>query len=296
MLGEKLTKGEEEDEAVPLKKQVFFVESPQEDGGKGKAPIEHSGVPPLLYGADDFIDPALSPEEGAGSTQSGTTPPPAPSHSAGGGEVIEISSSPEPEGVVDTTLEAGIFDGLEPLLLDYESEVPETTPAGPSGNIEARGQAKMDADPSQSRRELDGAERGANSSKSKRSLEEMDEKFKRWIAKGEAFEVQKEEKKRKIQLEALSAYPVDAAKAELITKIINNSFFRGKLLSLGFHNPFLTGQGKQEALEKTIDAILRSRGKSAGSLSDLLDFQCDLEDPKRREAALRPYLRGGDPY
>ena len=70
-----------------------------QDKGKGKAPIEHSGLPPeiVLDGSDYFLDPPLSPEEGAYSTQSGTTPPPAPSHSAGGG-AAPSSISPADEG------------------------------------------------------------------------------------------------------------------------------------------------------------------------------------------------------
>ena len=93
--------------------QVFFVESPKEElgKGKGKAPIEHSGVPPTLLTREDFIEPPLSPEEGAYSTQSGTTSPPAPSHSAGGGVAPSSSIHPDPDPV------------REPLILSAKDKI-----------------------------------------------------------------------------------------------------------------------------------------------------------------------------
>ena len=77
------------------------VESPKEELSKGKRkapmePLELQG-PPTLRSLDDLILVPLSPEEGACSTQSGTTPPPAPSHSAGGG-AAPSSISPAEEG------------------------------------------------------------------------------------------------------------------------------------------------------------------------------------------------------
>lgn len=93
--------GKKEDEAMPLAKknrvddQVFFAESPIEELGKKKTPIEHSGFPPILLTQEDLIEPPLSPEKGAYSTQSGTTSPPAPSHSAGGGAAPSSSIHPD---------------------------------------------------------------------------------------------------------------------------------------------------------------------------------------------------------
>ena len=73
------------------------MESPKEELSKGKRkapmePLELQG-PPTLRSLDDLILVPLSPEEGARSTQSGTTPPPAPSNSAGVGAAL--SSIPE---------------------------------------------------------------------------------------------------------------------------------------------------------------------------------------------------------
>ena len=67
------------------------------------------------------------------------------------GEIIEITSSPEPEGVVDTTptLVVGHFEGLETLL--EIPPLPETPPAGPSLALEEREQAPsvgLNLDPS----------------------------------------------------------------------------------------------------------------------------------------------------
>nr|QFO90881.1 hypothetical protein [Cynodon dactylon x Cynodon transvaalensis] len=45
-------------------------EGSREPGGKGKAPIEHSGVPPQLRSMEDFIEPPLSPDEGGGAAPS----------------------------------------------------------------------------------------------------------------------------------------------------------------------------------------------------------------------------------
>ena len=209
------------------------------------------------------------------------------------GEIIEITSSPEPEGVVDTTptLVVGHFEGLETLL--EIPPLPETPPAGPSLAPEEREQAPsvgLNLDPSQSSRRLDGGERGANSSKrsSTLSLEELEESDSKFKVGVESLEARLEGIKRKKQLQAFGASPFETAKGELVTSIGENSQFRvGLLLSLDVKCPLT---GKREALEKTIEAILKCQGKPTDSLASLLDLKCDLEDPEKLETALRPYL------
>lgn len=187
------------------------------------------------------------------------------------------------------------FEGLEPLL-----EVPsfqETPPAGPSLDPEEREQAPsvgLNLDPSQSSRRLDGGERGGNSSKRSFTsfLAYLNESASRWKARGEFLEARLEGKKREKELQALKAYPFETAKAELVTAIGNNSKFRVALLSLHLKNPLLAigATGKLQALSNTIGDILKSQGKDIKSLKDLLDLKCDLEDPKKGETALRPFL------
>jgi hypothetical protein len=78
------------------------------------------------------------------------------------GEIIEIPSSPEPEGTTPRMV-VGHFESLG-LLLEIPP-LPETPPAGPSlaPEPEEREQAPsvgLNLDPSQSSRRLDGGERG----------------------------------------------------------------------------------------------------------------------------------------
>ena len=116
-------------------------------------------------------------------------------------------------------------------------------------------------------------------------MEESDSKFTVGV---ESLEALLEGIKRKKQLQAFGASPFETAKAELVTSIGENSQFRvGLLLSLDVKCPLT---GKREALEKTIEAILKCQGKPTDSLASLLDLKCDLEDPEKLETALRPYL------
>ena len=207
------------------------------------------------------------------------------------GEIIEIPSSPEPEGEgTSPRMVVGHFESMG-LLLDI-SPLPETPPAGPSlaPEPEEREQAPsvgLNLDPSQSSRRLDGGERGGNSSK--RCLRvEMEESDRRWKVARQSAEASFEGNRRAALLQALEASPFETAKAELVTGIGGNFYFRIALINSLFVSP-LTGQ--RGALEKTIEAILQCQGKPTNSLSSFLDLKCDLEHPESRKTALSPYLK-----
>jgi len=169
------------------------------------------------------------------------------------GEIIEIPSSPEPEGTTPRMV-VGHFESLG-LLLEIPP-LPETPPAGPSlaPEPEEREQAPsvgLNLDPSQSSRRLDGGERGGNSSK--RCLRvEMEESDRRWKVARQSAEASFEGNRRAELLQALEASPFETAKAELVTGIGANSEFRLALIRSLFVSP-LTGQ--RGALENTIEAI-----------------------------------------
>jgi hypothetical protein len=204
------------------------------------------------------------------------------------GEIIEITSSPEPEGTTPRMV-VGHFESLG-LLLEIPP-LPETPPAGPSlaPEPEEREQAPsvgLNLDPSQSSRRLDGGERGGNSSK--RCLRvEMEESDRRWKVARQSAEASFEGNRRAELLQALEASPFETAKAELVTGIGANSEFWLALIRSLYVSP-LTGQ--RGALEKTIEAILQCQGKPTNSLSSFLDLKCDLEHPEKMKTALRPYL------
>lgn len=206
------------------------------------------------------------------------------------GEIIEIPSSPEPEGEGTSPRMVVHFESLG-RLLDIPP-LPETPPAGPSlaPEPEEREQAPsvgLNLDPSQSSRRLDGGERGGNSSK--RCLRvEMEESDRRWKVARQSAEASFEGNRRAALLQALEASPFETAKAELVTGIGGNSAFRIALINSLFVSP-LTGQ--RGALENTIEAILQCQGKPTNSLSSFLDLKCDLEHPESRKAALSPYLK-----
>jgi len=168
-------------------------------------------------------------------------------------EIIEIPSSPEPEGTTPRMV-VGHFESLG-LLLEIPP-LPETPPAGPSlaPEPEEREQAPsvgLNLDPSQSSRRLDGGERGGNSSK--RCLRvEMEESDRRWKVARQSAEASFEGNRRAELLQALEASPFETAKAELVTGIGANSEFRLALIRSLFVSP-LTGQ--RGALENTIEAI-----------------------------------------
>lgn len=204
------------------------------------------------------------------------------------GEIIEITSSPEPEG---TTPHMGEEEFPDLQSLVEIPPLPETPTAGPSlaPEPEEREQAPsvgLNLDPSQSSRRLDGGERGGNSSK--RCLRvEMEESDKRWKVAKLSAEASFEVNRRAKLLQALEASPFETAKAELVTGIGANFQFRLALIESLYVSP-LTGQ--REALENTIEDILQCQGKPTNSLSSFLDLKCDLEHPEKRKTALRPYL------
>ena len=204
------------------------------------------------------------------------------------GEIIEITSSPEPEGTSPRMV--GHFESLG-ILLEIPP-LPETPPAGPSlaPEPEEREQAPsvgLNLDPSQSSRRLDGGERGGNSSK--RGLRvEMEESDRRWKVARQSAEASFEGNKRAALLQVLEASPFETAKPELVTGIGENLEFRLALIRALYVSP-LTGQ--RGVLEKTIEAILQCQGKPLDSLSSFLDLKLDLEHPAKIKTALSPYLK-----
>ena len=139
----RLTSGEiEKEEDVPLLKkhevndQVFFAESPKEElgKGKGKAPIEHPGVPPTLRSREDFIEPPLSPEEGAptpsilsaGEGESGSSRLPGPPLSERDRIYLSISALyPTEPGAGEPPLLPGELQGLAIQICDKKQQILE---------------------------------------------------------------------------------------------------------------------------------------------------------------------------